>query len=63
MHQVHWFNVVKKVPPTGATKQKNKEHTMATYTFKHPITKQWIDIIADSFHEARAKLKAMIGDA
>ena len=33
---------------------------MATYTFKHPLTKQWIDIIADSFHEARAKLKAMV---
>ena len=30
---------------------------MATYKLKHPITKQWLDIIADSFHEALKKLR------
>ena len=30
---------------------------MNTYKFKHPITKAWIDIIADSFHEALQKLR------
>jgi hypothetical protein len=57
MHQVPLSSVVKKVPPTGATKQKNKEPDMATYKFKHPITKSWIEIIADSFHEALKKLR------
>jgi hypothetical protein len=30
---------------------------MKTYTFKHPVTKQWLEIIAESFHEALKKLK------
>jgi hypothetical protein len=30
---------------------------MKTYTFKHPITKQWVEIIADSFAKALQKLR------
>jgi hypothetical protein len=30
---------------------------MKTYTFKHPITKSLVEIIASSFHEALQKLK------
>jgi len=30
---------------------------MKTYSFKHPITKQWVDIIAESFAEALKKLR------
>lgn len=33
---------------------------MATYKLKHPDTKEWITIIAESFHEALAKLKDMV---
>jgi hypothetical protein len=30
---------------------------MKNYTFKHPVTKQWVTIQASSFHEALKKLK------
>jgi hypothetical protein len=30
---------------------------MKTYTFKHPVTRNWIEIVANSFHEALQKLK------
>ena len=33
---------------------------MSEYRLKHPDTKEWIIIIAESFHEALAKLKAMV---
>jgi hypothetical protein len=33
---------------------------MSEYKLKHPITKEWITIIAESFHEALAKLKTMV---
>jgi hypothetical protein len=33
---------------------------MSEYKLKHPDTKEWITIIAESFHEALAKLKAMV---
>ena len=33
---------------------------MSEYKLKHPATKEWITIIAESFHEALAKLKAMV---
>jgi hypothetical protein len=36
---------------------------MSNYRLKHPETKEWIVVIAESFHEALAKLKAMVGGA
>jgi hypothetical protein len=30
---------------------------MKTYTFKHPVTKAWVQIVAESFHEALKKLR------
>ncbi len=33
---------------------------MSEYRIKHPETKEWITIVADTFHEALAKLKAMV---
>jgi hypothetical protein len=33
---------------------------MSEYKLKHPETKEWIIIVADTFHEALAKLKAMV---
>ena len=33
---------------------------MSEYRLKHPETKEWITIVADTFHEALAKLKAMV---
>jgi hypothetical protein len=33
---------------------------MNEYKLKHPETKEWITIVADTFHEALAKLKAMV---
>jgi hypothetical protein len=33
---------------------------MSGYRLKHPETKEWIVVIAESFHEALAKLKAMV---
>jgi hypothetical protein len=57
MHRVRWFSAVKKVLPTGATKAKNKETNMPVYKLKHPVTKLWVEIIAESFHEALKKLR------
>lgn len=33
---------------------------MSEYKFKHPNTKQWVTVIAESFHAALAQLKAMV---
>lgn len=33
---------------------------MSEYKLKHPETKQWVTIIAESFHQALAQLKAMV---
>jgi hypothetical protein len=33
---------------------------MKQYQFKHPETREWINIVAKSFHEAMAKLKALV---
>ena len=30
---------------------------MKTYTFKHPVTKAWIEIVAESFSKALRKLR------
>ena len=33
---------------------------MSEYRLKHPETKAWITVIAASFHDALAKLTAMV---
>jgi hypothetical protein len=33
---------------------------MSEYRLKHPETKEWITIVAESFPAALAKLKAMV---
>jgi hypothetical protein len=33
---------------------------MSEYKLKHPETKEWVTILAESFHEALAKLKDMV---
>ena len=33
---------------------------MSEYRLKHPDTKEWIVVIAESFHKALAKLKDMV---
>jgi hypothetical protein len=33
---------------------------MSEYKLKHPNTKEWITIVAESFHSALAQLKAMV---
>jgi hypothetical protein len=33
---------------------------MSEYKLKHPETKEWVIILAESFHEALAKLKDMV---
>jgi hypothetical protein len=33
---------------------------MSEYKLKHPETKEWVTIIAESFHKALAQLKAMV---
>jgi hypothetical protein len=33
---------------------------MSEYKLKHPETKEWVTILAESFHEALGKLKAMV---
>jgi hypothetical protein len=34
---------------------------MKNYQFKHPETQEWVTIVAESFHEALAKLKQLVG--
>lgn len=34
---------------------------MSEYKLKHPETKEWVTIAAESFHKALAKLKQMVG--
>jgi hypothetical protein len=34
---------------------------MKNYQFKHPKTQEWVTIAAESFHEALAKLKQLVG--
>ena len=34
---------------------------MKNYQFKHPETREWVTIVAESFHEALAKLKQLVG--
>ena len=36
---------------------------MSEYKLKHTETKEWIVVIAESFHEALAKLKFMVRGA
>jgi hypothetical protein len=33
---------------------------MKQYQFKHPETREWVNIIAENFPEAMAKLKILI---
>ena len=33
---------------------------MTTYKFKNPITKEWVDIVAENFQEAMQQLRALI---
>ena len=33
---------------------------MTTYKFKNPITKEWVDIVAENFQEAKQQLRALI---
>jgi len=36
---------------------------MSEYRLKHPETKEWITIVAESFHAALARLKAMVRES
>ncbi len=33
---------------------------MKTYTFKHPVTREWVNIVAESFRAALNKLRRMV---
>ena len=32
---------------------------MKTYTFKHPVTREWVNIVAESLHRALNQLRRM----
>jgi len=33
---------------------------MKTYTFKHPVTREWVNIVADSLHKALSQLRRLV---